>query len=109
MLYLFLLHEHKVGEPDLSVVINGTHTNMLEYAVINGTYPKLDFDIRLLGNRSNLLFPSAYNLGISLAPRKNNDKVADKAVMMTTIFVHEGVYLTRYNVVRGMCIGLCQY
>ena len=93
MLYLFLLHEHKVGEPDLSVVINGTHTR--ENAVINGTYPKLDFDIRLLGNRSNLLFPSAYNLVISLAPRKNNDKVADKAVMMTTIFVHEGMYLTR--------------
>ena len=86
-----------MGKPDLSVVITGTRNS--EYAVINGTYPKLDFDIRLLGNRSNLLFPSAYNLVISLAPRKNNYKVADKAVMMTTIFVHEGMYLTRYNVV----------
>ena len=98
MLYLFLLHEHKVGEPDLSVVINGTHTR--ENDVINGTYPKLDFDIRLLGNRSNLPFPSAYNLVISLALKKNiTYKVADKAVMMTTIFIHEGMYLTRYNVV----------
>ena len=92
-----------MGEPDLSIVSNGTSVitnHMRENDFINGTYPKLNFGILLLGNLSNLLLPSAYNLVISLALKKNiTYKVADKAVMMTTIFVHEGMYLTRYNVV----------
>ena len=86
-----------MGEPDLSIVSNGTSVitnHMRENDFIDGTYPKLNFDILLLGNLSNLLLPSAYNLVISL--KKNiTYKVADKAVMMTTIFIHEGMYLTR--------------
>lgn len=62
-------------EPDLSIIINGT-------------YPKLDVEILLSGNRSNVLTPSTYYSMIVLNPR---DKFADKAVMLTTISVHEGI------------------
>ena len=59
---------------------------------INGTYPRLDFQLHLSGNRSNLQIPGAYNLAISLAPGRH--KIADNAVMVTTIFMHEGMYVT---------------
>ena len=92
-----------MGDPDLSIGLNGTRTtvpHIREDAVINGTYPKLDFDILLPRNRSNLLFLSAYNLVISLVSRK----FADKAVMVTTIFVHDGMYVPlQDNVVYSMC------
>ena len=58
--------------------------------VLNGTYPKVCFIFRVSENRSNLSFPAAaYDLVISLGPR--NSKIADKAAMVTTIFLHKGM------------------
>lgn len=73
--------------------INGTSQNMNDIhlpgnTVIMGTYPKLDCNLLLSGNKSNVLWPTAYNLVISLNPIA---KDADKAVMVTTIIVHQGI------------------
>ena len=64
--------------------------------VLDGTYPKLDFGVLLSENKTNVTIPGTYNLMISLAPSRS--KIADRAVMVTTIIIHEGTY--RY--VRGI-------
>ena len=60
-----------------------------ENAVVTGTYPKLDYGLLLPGNRSSESSPTTYILVISLNPIA---KEADKASMVTTIIVHQGIY-----------------
>ena len=73
--------------------------------VIKGTYPKVCFIINVSENRSNLSFPAAYDLVISLGPR---NKIADKAVMVTTVFIHEGMYIFIIDIIWQHVCSCCQ-
>ena len=71
------------------------------FTVLNGTYPKVCFILLVSENRSDLSFPAAYDLMITLGPR--NYKIADKAAMVTTVFLHEGMYTLTIDI----CVCSC--
>ena len=64
---------------------------------IHGTYPKTEINLILSGNLSSMQFPAVYDLVIAL---NRVYDFAEKATMVTTITLHNGMYCCQANLLE---------